>query len=125
MSRELYDLCRKYKYFYNKHQDVKRWDKKYHDVDLSDAIAKTRVDLGLVEHEIQMELFKIFDVKCEEIEIQTIMDSPFGVSMGDKFRCRCVPLFHQSSANVEFKDSNRFLNVLSEYITQRRDFYDW
>lgn len=122
MSRELYDLCRKYKYFYNKHQDVKRWDKKYHDIDLSEAIARTRVDLGLVEHEIQRELFRIFDVKCEEIEIQNNMDSPF-VFMGD--RCRCsVPLLY-TSANVEFRDSNRFLNVLSEYMnTKRCGFYD-
>ena len=123
MSRRLYDLCRKYKYFYNKHQDVKRWDKKYHDVDLSDAIARTRVDLGLVEHEIQRELFKIFDVQCEGMEIQTIMDSPFGDMMDRRFRWYPFP---HSSANVEFKDSNRFLNVLSEYMDKkRRDFYDW
>ena len=123
MSRELYDLCRKYKYFYNKHQDVKKWDKKYHDVDLSDAIAKTRVDLGLVEHEIQRELFKIFDVQCEEMEIQTTMYDSFGAYMMDRrFRSHYFP---HSSANVEFKDSNRFLNVLSEYMDKKRcGFYD-
>ena len=123
MSRELYDLCRKYKYFYNKYRDIKKWDKKYHDVDLSDAIARTRVDLGLVEHEIQRELFRIFDVQCEEIKIRNNMDSPF-VFMGDRLGCRCVPLSY-SSANVKFRDSNRFLNVLSEYMDKKRcGFYD-
>lgn len=123
MSRKLYDLCRKYKYFYNKNKDVREWDKKYHDIDLSDAIAKTRIDLGLVEHEIQKELFNIFDVQCEEMEIQTTMYDSFGAYMMDRM-CRCHPFPH-SSANVEFKDSNRFLNVLSEYMDKKRcGFYD-
>lgn len=119
MSRKLYDLCRKYKYFYNKNKDVMEWDKKYHDIDLSDAIAKTRIDLGLVEHEIQKELFDIFDVKCKEMEICTTMDDSFMHHMMNRF-CRYDP---NSYATVEFKDSNRFLNVLVEYISEKRRWF--
>ena len=123
MSRKLYDLCRKYKYFYNKNKDVKEWDKKYHDIDLSDAIAKTRVDMGLVEHEIQKELFNIFDVQCESIDIETDMFDSFEMYMRNRLYGRHSPMPHCSSATIELRNGNRFLNVLSEYM--RQDKYVW
>ena len=122
MSRKLYDLCRKYKYFYNKNKDVREWDKKYHDIDLSEAIAKTRVDMGLVEHEIQKELFNIFDVQCESIDIETDMFDSFEMYMRNRLWGRHDPIPH-SSATIELKNGNRFLNVLSEYMMQ--DKYVW
>ena len=123
MSRKLYDLCRKYKYFYNKNKDVKEWDKKYHDIDLSDAFAKTRVDMGLVEHEIQKELFNIFDVQCESIDIETDMFDSFEMYMRNRLYGRHSPMPHCSSATIELRNGNRFLNVLSEYM--RQDKYVW
>ena len=123
MSRKLYDLCRKYKYFYNKNKDVMEWDKKYHDIDLSDAIAKTRVDMGLVEHEIQKELFNIFDVQCESIDIETDMFDSFEVYIRNRLLDRHDPIPHHSSATIELRNGNRFLNVLSEYM--RQDKYVW
>ena len=39
MSRELYDLCRRYKHYYKKVRDVKSLNDKYHDLDLSSAFS--------------------------------------------------------------------------------------
>ncbi len=117
MSRKLYDLCRKYKYFYNKHNDVRKWNSKYHDIDLSDAVTKTKVDLGLVEHEIQMELFDVFDVMCVDMEITNDLGHfPF---TADRFGSRCHPYQKHSNATIELKDSNRFINVLTDYLQKK------
>ena len=117
MSRKLYDLCRKYKYFYNKHEDVRKWDSKYHDIDLSDAVAKTKTDLGLVEHEIQMELFDVFDVICANMEITH--DAGYFPYTIDRFGGRCHPYQPHSNATIELKDSNRFINVLTDYLQKK------
>ena len=117
MSRELYDLCRKYKYFYNKHRDVKCWDQKYHDIDLSDAVAKTKIDLGLVEHEMQKELFNIFGINCGTIHMENeIADVPM-----DRFGRMQRPHIYRRTADVEFVNSERFIEVLLEYC---RGYYD-
>lgn len=113
MSRELYDLCRKYKYFYNKHKDVKSWDKKYHDIDLSDAVATTKIQLGLVENELQKALFKEFNVDCNSIEVHENVGTPmFGFG-------RMGKVFSRES-EVRLTDSTRFLNLLSEYMYELR-----
>lgn len=117
MSRELYDLCRRYKYFYNKHEDVKRWDRKYHDIDLSDAVATTKIQLGLVEHDILKQLFK--DMSVYPISIDISRDVPisagrFGRDIADKIRCL------GSTSTIGIKDSERFVNVLAEYMCDMR-----
>ena len=41
MDRKVYDACRRYKHYYKKHEDVKSWNNKYHDLDLSNQIRLT------------------------------------------------------------------------------------
>lgn len=111
MSRELYDLCRKYKYFYKKHEDVKSWDRKYHDIDLSDAVRKTELDLNRVRDDLQNVLFKEHNVICTSIKI-----NPEGIDMG--YRCGVptmkYPIFPRTTAIVEFENSNEFLRLLAD-----------
>ena len=115
MSRELYDLCRRYKYFYNKNKDVESWNKKYHDIDLSDAVAITKLQVGLVEHDLLKQLFK--DMKVIPMNLETSRDIP----MMDSFNGR-IPYerFVDTTSTIEIKDSMRFIHVLEEYLCEFR-----
>lgn len=120
MSKELYDLCRRYKHFYNKNKDVESWNRKYHDIDLSDAVAITKLQVGLVEHDLLKQLFK--DMNVTPVSINTSRDVPlsagrFGRDIADRIRCL------GSTSEIEIKDSERFVNVLAEYMCDMREHY--
>lgn len=117
-SREVYDACRRYKYFYNKHEDVKSWDKKYHDIDLSDAVATTKLQLGLQENELMKALFYEMGVVCDKIDILNDIYEP-PMSFGRFANARCVG----STARIDLRDSKRFCHVLSEYMVDMRKGY--
>lgn len=114
MNRRLYDLCRKYRYFYKKHEDVKSWNRKYHDIDLSYILEKTKYDLELVSREIQLELFNVFDVGCKDIKITreipqgnySTFDAPMPQYIGN-VDVHCT---------VEFENSEFFIHLLKEYL---------
>lgn len=110
MSRELYDLCRKYKYFYKKHEDVKSWDRKYHDIDLSYAVMQTKLDLDGVRDDLQSGLFKEYNVICSDIEIEReIMSCDY-----HGFIPPHPPFRESSRANVELRNCDKFVKLLSD-----------
>lgn len=118
MSRTVYDACRRYKHFYKKHEDVKGWNSKYHDIDLTQAVAKTKDQLNDVSKELQMALFDEYEVFC------TNMETSYDVSMSPmgRFGSRLPPIdyLETSHTDVEFQDSRRFLNILAEHLMNKR-----
>ena len=120
MSRELYDACRRYKHFYNKNRDVESWDKKYHDIDLSDALNKTNGQLREATHNLQERLFKEFTVCCSSIDIEN------EIPMMPRNRMDSVtPRVQNSYATVEFHNSREFIYCLENYLIKQRQFYMW
>ena len=119
MSKKLYDACRRYKYFYKKHEDVKSWNSKYHDIDLTQTVAKTNTQLNDVSDELLMRLFDEYEVFCTSLESShDVSRNPIGA-----FERRVPYLCHPYDSihtNVEFQDSGRFLNVLTEHIMKNR-----
>lgn len=113
MSRELYDLCRRYKHYYMKHNDVLEWDKKYHDLDLRTAINTTTAQLREATHELQNGLFREFNVHCMNIDTQHEMMYPM-----DRFG---ISTYHNSISDVEFHESKEFLYCLVNYMQEIRN----
>lgn len=112
MSKEMYDLCRRYKHFYNKYRDVKSWDEKYHDIDLTDALVKTGLQLSQVEDEMMKQLLKIMDV--HPISVEQSLDAPIGCfENSSMFKYYSL----DSTATVNFRNSNRFVNLLGHCMT--------
>ena len=119
MGRELYDLCRKYKHFWKKVEDVKALDNKYHDLDLSSAFMMSQFQLAETEDEMLKQLFKEFGVICLNIE--------------SEIECFERPMWHLdsrfptpnprecgSSHVLDMKDSRRFIKCLAEYMSDWR-----
>ena len=120
MSRELYDACRGYKHFYNKNKDVKNWNNKYHDIDLSDALNITDGQLKLATHKLQEKLFREFKVHCDTIDIEN------EIPMTPMSRMASVtPRVQNSYATVEFHDSREFIYCLENYLIKRRNHFMW
>lgn len=115
MSRELYDACRTYKHFYRKYRDVQEWSHKYHDIDLSDAVNMTFIQLNESRDNLQKILFREYKVKCTNIDMS--YDEPL-IPVGRFGRCMPSP-FDTHHADVDFLDSGEFLKVLSEYMFER------
>lgn len=114
MSRKVYDACRRYKHFYKKHEDVKGWNNKYYDIDLTQAVAKSKAQLDDVSKELLMALFDEYEVFCTNMETSyDVSITPMGV-----FGSGLPPIdsLRTSHTDVEFQDSRRFLNVLAEYL---------
>lgn len=117
MDRRLYDLCRKYRHFYNKYKDVESWDKKYHDIDLSSAVEKTASQLSSVEDEMLKELFRVYKFYPMSIDIDR--EVPYERPIFTN-RMKPVPNFcSHSISNIEVRDAERFIRALSEHM------YDW
>lgn len=68
MSRKVYDACRRYKHFYKKHEDVKGWNNKYHDIDLTQAVGKNKAQLNDCTDELLLALFDEYNVCCTNME---------------------------------------------------------
>ena len=117
MSRELYDACRTYKHFYRKHEDVKSWNEKYYDIDLSDAINKTGGQLREATHNLQGKLFKEFDVRCINIESSVETEPLFSDS--DRFG-RCFNPYRSNHSDAVFAESREFLYCLANYMQDWR-----
>lgn len=110
--REMYDLCRKYKYFYKKREDLEKFHRKYHDVDLSDAIDKTNVDLKFIEDDMMVELLKSMDVNCTDLKTE----NEFAEEACSFFRDRGVPICTGSTTQMTLRNSQRFAYVMSQYL---------
>lgn len=118
MDRRLYDLCRKYRHFYNKYKDVESWDKKYHDIDLSSAVEKTASQLSSVEDEMLKELFRVYKFYPMSIDIDR--EVPYGTPTIFANRIKKLPNFcSHSVSKIEVRDAERFIRALSEHM------YDW
>lgn len=117
MSRKVYDACRRYKHFYKKHEDVKGWNNKYHDLDLSNLIKLTSTQLNESSDELLQALFEDYNVCCTNME--TSYDVPI-TPMG-QFGRR-LPFIDPVTGHtdVEFVDSRRFLNVLANHLMKMR-----
>lgn len=115
MDRKVYDACRRYKHYYKKHEDVKSWNNKYHDLDLSNQIRLTSTQLNESRDELLLVLFEDYNVCC------TNMESSYGdpITLFGS-RLPFTNLFGTRQTNVEFQDSGRFLNVLAEYLSNKR-----
>ena len=117
MDRRLYDLCRKYRHFYNKYKDVESWNKKYHDIDLSGAVEKTASQLSSVEDEMLKELFRVY--KFYPMSINVDREVPYERPIFTN-RMKPVPNFcSHSVSKIEVRNAERFIKLLSEYM------YDW
>ena len=116
MDRRLYDLCRKYRYFYNKHKDVELWDKKYHDIDLSDAVLKTATQLDCVVDEMLKELFRLY--KFYPMNINIDREVPL-VNEMSYFGHKLTHRHGHSISTIEVRDAERFIRALTEHM------YDW
>lgn len=73
MSRELYDLCRKYKYFYKKLNILKEADDKVYDKYLKKAVASTEAELSIIKNDLCQYML---DEAINPVEIR--MDSVLG-----------------------------------------------
>lgn len=114
MDRRLYDLCRKYRHFYNKYKDVESWNKKYHDIDLSSAVEKTASQLSSVEDEMLKELFRIYKFYPMSIDVER--DVPYEIPIFMN-RIKSIPNFcPHSVSKIEVRDAERFIRVLTEHI---------
>lgn len=109
MSRKVYDACRRYKHFYKKHEDVKSWNNKYHDIDLTQAVAKSKAQLNECRDDLLAELFREYDVQCTTIHSEYMYDYP-NIS-------RCS----MTSSDVEFVNSREFLYQLARHM-QRKEW---
>lgn len=115
--REMYDLCRKYKYFYKKREDLEKFHRKYHDVDLSDAIDKTNVDLKFIEDDMMVELLKSMDVNCTHMGTENeFAEEPYSF-----FRRGQIPICTGSTTEIRLRDSRRFIHVVSQYLMRHRN----
>ena len=112
MNRKLYDLCRKYRHFYKKHEDVKSWNRKYHDIDLSDVLLKTKSDLNGVIAEIQLELFDVFNICCHNIKEERNTPPTMQSIFGEMKYCGAVDVH----CTVDFANSDFFIFLLKEYL---------
>lgn len=115
MSRKVYDACRRYKHFYKKHEDVKEWNHKYHDLDLSNLIKITSNQLNESRDELLLALFEDYNVCC------TNMETSYDVPIMGRFGSR-LPFIDPETrhTDVEFQGSGRFLNVLAGYLMDKR-----
>lgn len=114
MSRKVYDACRRYKHFYKKHEDVKGWNNKYHDIDLTQAVGKSKAQLNDCTDELLLALFDEYNVCCTNME--TSYDVPI-TPMGRFGRGLSFNAPYETiHTDVEFEDSRRFLNVLAEHL---------
>lgn len=120
MSRELYDLCRKYKHFYNKYKDVESWNKKYHDIDLSSAVEKTASQLSSVEDEMLKELFRVY--KFYPMSIEVDREVPYEKPIFTN-RMKIIPNFcTHSVSKIEVRGAERFIKLLSEHMYGWRSY---
>lgn len=69
-NKELYDLCRKYKYFYKKLKDLDNFSKKYHDVDLDPFKLEVINELKLIKMEMIRVILDCFDIRISSIECE-------------------------------------------------------
>lgn len=121
MDRRLYDLCRKYRHFYNKYKDVESWDKKYHDIDLSGAVEKTASQLSSVEDEMLKELFRVY--KFYPMSIDVDREVPYGTPTIFANRIKKLPNFcSHSVSTIEVRDAERFIKLLSEHMYGWRSY---
>lgn len=104
MSRTVYDACRRYKHFYKKHEDVKGWDHKYHDIDLTQAVAKTKAQLNESMGELQQALFDEYDVECISIHSEHMGEFPI--------RRR----YSMTKTDLEFINSREFIWQLAKHM---------
>ncbi len=113
-SREVYDACRRYKHFYNKHKDVMSWSHKYHDLDLNDAIYKSERQLENAEDLLLKNLFKSYEVLCVEAHSETEVAEPCYMRwQGTPASPRTV----RHRTTLELADSMRFIRNLTEYMS--------
>ena len=120
MDRRLYDLCRKYRHFYNKYKDVESWNKKYHDIDLSSAVEKTASQLSTVEDEMLKELFRVYKFYPMSIDIDR--EVPYERPIFTN-RMKPVPNFcSHLTSNIEVRGAERFIKLLSEHMYDVRSY---
>lgn len=119
MSRELYDLCRRYKHYWKKVEDVKALDKKYHDLDLSSAFMVSQHQLASTEDEMLMQLFRDFKVICMSVDTENEVFERPNWHLNDRFP-EPNPILCNSRSVLEITDSRRFIRCLCEYMSDIR-----
>ena len=117
MSRELYDLCRRYKHYWKNVEDVKHLNDKYHDLDLTSALSHSCGQLCETEDEMLKQLFRDYCVMCDKIETHNEIQEPCFSSIRD---CLAPPRVVGSLSTLHIQDSRRFIGVLCDYLNDRR-----
>ena len=68
-DRRLYDLCRKYKYFYRKYTSLKKVNDEFYDKDVKNAYVKVKTDLDEIRRELVAEILYPYlwdaEITCE------------------------------------------------------------
>lgn len=76
-NREFYDLCRKYKYYYNAYKQVEHLKDIYWSKYIRDAYKEVEFELQKVEDEIIFKIFEKILGKYPKIEVERIHDDRF------------------------------------------------
>lgn len=119
MSRELYDLCRRYKHYWKKVEDVKHLNDKYHDLDLASALSRSMGQLCETEDEMLKQLFRDYEVVCLNADTETECFERPNWHLNDRFR-EPNPRIVSSSTTLDIRDSRRFIRCLCEYMSDWR-----
>lgn len=119
-NRELYDLCRKYKFFYKQHEEIKKLDSCYWNKHIREAYKKSERDLNDVA-------FKIIELVLSEfiydggvsISQNTPIDvnSPIGCRLDRLGISGYIPL-----AEVTFS-SNKLANIVERIMMEKGHGY--
>lgn len=119
MSRELYDLCRRYKHYWKKVEDVKHLNDKYHDLDLASAMSHSYGQLMETEDDMLKQLFREFNVVCLSANTETeVFERPMW-HLNSRFR-EPNPKICGSSTTLDIRDSRRFIRCICEYMSDWR-----
>jgi hypothetical protein len=117
-NRDLYDLCRKYKFFYKQHEEIKKLDTCYWNKHIREAYKKSERDLNNVTKEIIKLILKDFiydggvEIKCER---------PFdeGFACWGDSRMRRVPFPYKCVDSEVIFHSEKLATIIKEIINDK------
>lgn len=114
MDRELYDLCRRYNYYYRKYRDTKELSYKYYDESLNDVVRKMGCDLSIHEANLIECILKKLDLDKGEVEIEAINTDACYDMFGNYYLSR------GGNIKILIKNNEKFLNALQRLMMRRK-----
>ena len=115
-DRTLYDLCRKYKYYYKQYQDVQPLKDKYYSKYLYQAYLEAENNLNKVLMEI---IYYIFENTGALKNVTITSDNPDRIPTFDSV------LFAQKPSNKTIIHGTEFAEIMTEIITIKGKKEGW